>query len=414
MSEGAVGRTSLHPDEALALVEDWNEAPEVERVPLDRALGRALAEDLPALVDQPPFDKSAMDGFAYGEAAPSGSPESETSWRIAGLVAAGHGRPARALAPGECARIMTGAPLPPGAKGVQRVEWTVEDTASGSVRFTRPESISNIIPRGENQRAGDILMPRRVLSAQDIGAIASSGYAEIAVARKPVVCVLSTGDELAAPGETLRDGAIYDTNGVQLAAQAVQAGCDARFLGIVRDEAETIDRAVAEALDSCDILVVSGGVSMGDFDYVPRALAAAGTRQVYHGLAMKPGKPSYFGLRGGKAAFGLPGNPVSTFVGFELFVKAHAYRRLGLRYVPRHVAARLAEPISRRETERLEFLPARLESQRRDEEPLVRPIRYHGSSMLSALAEADCLIRMEIGESRLEEGRIILARLVRP
>ncbi len=411
MSDTSAARTALHPDEALALVESWNEAPELETVSLDRALGRALARELPALMDQPPFDKSAMDGFAYAAAADTAGPD--FAWRVAAILPAGAGRSLAPLGPGECARIMTGAPLPPGADRVQRIEWTTEEPG-GLVRFTKPESETNVILRAENQRAGDRLLSPRMLAPVDIGLLASSGYAELPVARRPRVAVLSTGDELAAPGGELRDGAIFDSNGPQLAAQARAAGCDARYLGSVRDKPGALDLAVAVALESCDVLLLSGGVSMGDFDYVPRALAAAGVRQVYHGLAMRPGKPSYFGLREGRAVFGLPGNPVSTFVNFEVLVKPHLYRRMGLLHKPRLVSALLARGISRKGSDRVEFLPARLERTEAGAAPRVRPLPYHGSSMLSVFAEADCLLRVELGVTAIEEGSWIDARLLRP
>jgi molybdopterin molybdotransferase len=152
---------------------------------------------------------------------------------------------------------------------------------------------------------------------------------------------------------------------------------------------------------------------MGDFDYVPRSLEAAGVKRRFHGLAMRPGKPTFYGLSGTKAAFGLPGNPVSTFVNFEILVKPHLYRRMGLLYSPRLFTGRLASDIRRKAADRVEFLPARSELGAKGES-LVRPITYHGSSMLSVLAEADCLLRLELGEERIEEGRMVSARLIRP
>lgn len=463
----------IHPDEALRLVLEAAPPPEPETVPLSEALGRALPRAVLSAIDHPPFDKSAMDGFACARAGTGaaaagcaccggGSGASGTSagaaapgaaFRVVELVAAG-AAPTRALAPGECARIMTGAPLPSGADSVQRIEWTEpagKDAAGADlVRFTRPESVSNVIRRGENLKAGGGLLGPRLLAPQDLGILASGGVAELEVARRPLVGVVSTGDELAAPGAPLGPASIYDSNGPQLAAQARAAGCEARFYGAFPDEPGALAAVLGRALAECDVVLVSGGVSMGDFDYVPRSLEALGVRRVFHNLAMRPGKPTYFGTLGAKAAFGLPGNPVSTFVNFEVLVRPHLERRMGLDSRPRLVRARLAAPLSRRGSDRVEFLPARLEraplgaagavrgpvgaaeaagvagAARGPEgeaarEPareaaceLARPLGYHGSSMLNVLAEADALLRMEIGVDRIEEGGWVDARLLRP
>jgi molybdopterin molybdotransferase len=408
------GRTALKLEEALRIVAEAAPPPESEKIRLGDALGRVLAETARSAVDQPPFDKSAMDGFAHG----SPLPAPEGPWRVAGLAAARAGGVPSPLKPGECLRIMTGAMVPPGTAAVQRVEWTEALTPSpgGSelVWFTRAEGWDNVIRKGENQKAGDILLTPRILRPQDIGILASSGYEEILVAKRPRVAVVSTGDELIEAGSRLPPSAIYDSNGPQLAAQASTCGCDTRFLGIVRDDEDALAGVFEEALAVCDVLIVSGGVSMGDFDHVPRALARAGVEKLFHGLAMRPGKPVLFGTRRpGASAFGLAGNPVSTFVGFEVLVRPHLAARTGLAWDPRFVGARLAAAVERKETDRLEFLPARLEPGA-DGIPVVRPLAYKGSSMLSALAEADCLVSLAVGVGRLEEGSVVNARLVRP
>ncbi len=389
----------IHPDEALALIARQGISilpEETEAVPLDRALGRVLARDLPATVDQPPFDKSAMDGFAWG-----GTPAD--SYRVLGTLAAGQVAD-RTLAPGDCVRIMTGAPLPPGADRVQRVEWTEE--AEGRVRFTRRESSDNVIRRGENQRAGDLLLGRRILRPTDIGILASSGYARVPVQRRPVVGILSTGDELRTPGEPLVPGAIYDSNGPQLAAQAAAAGCEVRSYGRFPDRPEALDAAVRAALSECDLVLLSGGVSLGDFDFVPEALARNGVEKLFHNLAMKPGKPTFLGRRENSFVLGLPGNPVSTFVNFEILAKAVLALLRGLPPEVPVIRARLAEEVSRRDAERVEFLPARLSGGE------IRALRYSGSSMLSVLAEANALLRLEIGQKTLERGSELDARLL--
>jgi len=400
----------IHPDKALALVLEAAPEPRFETVALADALGRVLARELASTIDHPPFDKSAMDGFAHDAARPSGL------YKVAYVVAAGSSA-GLAIGEGECARIMTGAPLPPGASAVQRVEWTEAAGADSSgaelVRFTKPETVPNVILRGENLRTGEHLLGPRLLAPQDIGILASSGYASVEVSSRPRVAVLSTGNEICEAGRPLREAAIYDSNGPQLAAQAKAAGCEARPFGIVPDEPGRLEEALARALDECDVVLVSGGVSMGDFDLVPRSLSALGVERVFHKVAMRPGKPTWFGRRGSKAVFGLPGNPVSTFVNFEFLVRPHLMRRMGLPYEPRIVSAVLASSHSRRESERVDFLPARLERGVGGLD-LVRPINYKGSSMLNVLAEADCLVRMEIGVVRLEAGEKVDARLIRP
>ncbi len=381
----------MHPDEALRLIQGLKVEilpVEPEPVSLDEAVGRVLSQDLSVLLDQPPFDKSAMDGFAWG-----GAPSD--SWLVVETIAAGE-VPARSLNPGECARIMTGAPLPTGAERVQRVEWTTEE--GGRVRFTKPETVDNVIRRGENQRVGDTLLTRRELRPSDVGILASSGYAQVQVLRRPVVGVVSTGDELRSPGEKLPPGAIYDSNGSQLAAHARSFGCRVVSYGRLPDREDALDAAVRKGLAECDLLVLSGGVSMGDFDYVPRVLLRNGVEKLFHGLAMKPGKPTFLGRRGDAFVVGLPGNPVSTFVNFEVMVRALLRRLQGLPPYAPSLRARTGSDINRGTADRVEFLPARLEA------GIVAPLPYKGSSMLSALAEANALIRMEIGQTHIGKG----------
>ncbi|MBN1241586.1 MAG: molybdopterin molybdotransferase MoeA [Spirochaetales bacterium] len=389
----------IHPDDALALIERLEPALSVETVPLAAALGRVLARSLASPVDQPPFDKSAMDGFAHRL-----PPGTEGEFRVVGSIAAG-GLPAGPIGDGECARVMTGAPLPDGTVSVQRIEWT-EECGPGLVRFTRPEKIDNVIRRGENVRAGDIIMTPRRLRAQDLGILAAAGYAELPVARSPRVGVVSTGDELASPGERLAPGAIYDSNGPQLVAMALAAGARASFYGRHPDSEAALERAAAKALAECDLVVLSGGVSMGDYDYVPAVMARLGVERLFHGVLMKPGKPTWFGRKGGRFVLGLPGNPVSTFVNFEFFGKALLARLQGVRYRPETLRLTLAIDLSRKTADRVEWFPCRREGTE------VRTLPYSGSSMLQALENADCMVRLEIDEKLRPAGSQVDARLL--
>jgi len=396
----------LHPDKALALIEALKPEPRTEVVRLEEALGRALAEEVLAPEDSPPFPKAAMDGFAVSAADPG------PSWRLAATLAAGDA-PGRALARGECAKIMTGAMMPPGADKVVRVEYTREQ--DGVVTLLTEEPYANVIARGENLRKGERVLGPRVLSPQDVGVLASLGRAEVRVAARPEVGVLATGSELRNPGEPLGPGQIYNSNGLQACAQVSAAGGRPRYYGIVRDEPAVLRGAVEKALAECDLLLLSGGVSMGELDFVPGVLRDCGAEILFHKVAIKPGKPTLFARReregGGSPprpayVFGLPGNPVSAFVIFEVFVRPLLARLLGLRYAPRTVRARLAESFQRRDAERVELRPVRLE---RGE---VRALEFHGSAHLNALSGADGLLRLEAGVSRLEEGSWTDVRLL--
>ena len=405
-------RKNIHPDEAISLVLDVAQrifpGPATEIVPLDAALGRALVSSLESPIDHPPFDKSAMDGFAFSGTAINGI------YRVIDSVSAGRSSGAEQK-PGEAIRIMTGAPVPRGTDAVQRIEWTEEKGLDSAgfplVKFTKSETFDNIIRKGENLAAGAELLSPRILSAQDIGILASGGFAAVEVSVKPRVAVISTGDEIEAPGVQLSGASIYDSNGPQLCAQAQAAGASVKYHGIVRDNRDDLLAVFSRALDGSDLVLVSGGVSMGDLDLVPSVLASLGVEAIFHSLAMRPGKPTFFGLRGATAVFGLPGNPVSTFVNFEVLVKPYLFRAMGLAYNPPVIAAILGSPIARKGSDRVEFLPAKLSVS--PEGMVATPLGYRGSSMITVLAEADILLRMELGQSRIEKGETVHARHIR-
>ncbi len=372
-------------------------APSVETVPLADALGRVLARPLTSPIDSPPFDKSAMDGFGVG--AEDDSPE----YRILSVVAAG-GVPDRAVKRGECVRIMTGAMLPPGTARVIRKELAEEK--AGRMRPLGRESSDNVIRRGSSIHSGDLVLGPRPLRPQDIGILAASGIAAIPVAVPPLVGILATGSEIRPPGEPLGPGQIYNSNGPQLAAELAAMRCPSRFFGPVADRPDALRAAVASALESCRLLLLTGGVSEGDYDYVPQSLESLGAEILIHGIAIKPGKPTLFARMGDRFIFGLPGNPVSTFVIFEVFVKELLYRLMGIDWSPPGFAAELGERIARRSTERTEFLPVRIERGK------VFPVAYHGSADLNALAETHGLVRIEKGVAAIEEGERVDVRPV--
>jgi len=382
-------------DEALAIVRRVSVPYREETVALEAALGRVLPREVRSPVDSPPFDKSGMDGFALG------SEDESTELQIVDTVAAG-GAPARAVRRGECARIMTGAMLPAGTGRVIRREYVREEP--DRITLVTPEPGDNVVRRGASIRAGDLLLGPRVLGPQDVGTLAASGIAEVTISVPPRVRVVCTGPEIRPAGEPLRAGEIYDSNGPQLRAQLEAMGCPCMVTSGVPDRLDALVEALARALGSCDVLLLTGGVSAGDFDYVPAALRELGARIRFHRVSVKPGKPTLFAERGDQHVFGLPGNPVSTFIIFEVFVKPYLYRRMGLEWTPRSWRGTLAADLSRSQDDRTEFLPVKVH------QGMVEPVPYRGSAHLNALAEADGLVRLEIGVREVAAGTTVEVR----
>jgi molybdopterin molybdotransferase len=291
---------------------------------------------------------------------------------------------------------MTGAMLPPGTSRVIRVEYVHEEP--GRIRVLTPEQGDNVIRRGASLRAGEPVLRPGVIGPKDVGALAASGIDRVVVAVPPRAAILCTGPEIRPAGVPLGPGQIYDSNGPQLRAQLAAMRCPGRVRTGVEDRPGPLAVAMEEALSGCDVLLLTGGVSAGSFDYVPGCLQETGAEILFHGVAVKPGKPTLFARRGEQYIFGLPGNPVSTFVIFELFVKPFLFRRMGIDWVPASYRGTLAHALKRIAAERTEFLPVRVR------QGLVEAVGYHGSSHLNALAEADGLVRIEVGVHELPEG----------
>jgi molybdopterin molybdotransferase len=362
-----------------------------EEVPLAEAAGRVLAEGATARTDLPPFDASAMDGFALrGEDTPGALPVVE---RIAA------GRPApRELRRGETMAIATGGAVPPGANAIIPLEHVVERDNTIEVA-ERVEEGANVRPRGGDVRAGEVVVPAGTrLGPVQLGALASGGIADISSARRPRAAVLATGSELRRPGEKLQPGEIYEANGVLLAAQLRSAGADVERLEPVADDEEA-HRGALEAGLEADVLVTSGGVSVGPHDLVRSVGAELGIEEVLWGVAVKPGKPLWFGVRGQTLVFGLPGNPVSSLVCFELFVRPAVLALQGLADpLPRFEPGRLARGL-RPNPSRTELVRAR--SRVSDGEIELDVLAGQESHMIARSAGADVLVLVPAGEEEL-------------
>jgi molybdopterin molybdotransferase len=338
-----------HSDSSMISVEEARERIlgfvsrlEPVRVPLLDALGQVLAEDMVAPLDIPPLDNTAMDGYAVRAADTSGATEAAPrTLRVVADLAAGYVSDS-VVGPGEAMRIMTGAPMPAGADAIVPFEETDEPlrgvneapARTGSVRvFRAAEPSANIRFRGEDVRAGQVVMPAgRVVRASEIGVLSSLGLADVRVHRRPVVAILSTGDEVTEPGQPLLPGRIYDANAYGVAALVRKYGGIPKLLGIARDTVDDLTAKIHEGFDA-DMIVTSAGVSRGDFDVVKDVLAREGAIDFWT-VRMKPGKPLAFGAfrtPSGRSVphLGLPGNPVSSMVSFELFGRPALFKMLG-------------------------------------------------------------------------------------
>jgi molybdopterin molybdotransferase len=372
--------------------------PQTEVVPLPDALGRILASDLTAPFMMPPFDKSAMDGYAIRSADPA------DSYRILATIAAGV-VPTVQVEPGTCAKIMTGAMLPAGADQVVRVEYTrVED---GAMHIVQSEKSSNICPRGEDLQAGDLVLKAGCrVRPQEIAALAAMGQTHATVAARPVVGIFATGSELAEPGQPLGKGQIYNSNAHALAAQTAACGALPHILGVVADDPAAIEEALQGAAHIHDLLLFSGGVSAGDFDYVPGALKKFGYATHIEKIAIQPGMPTVLASRGGRFVFGLPGNPVSTFVIFEIFVRQLLMRMMGFAYQPLTLSLPLVNGYRRKAVDRTSYFPIQITA--RGAEALA----YHGSAHIHALSQANGLGLIPAGEHAIAPGQPVYARFI--
>jgi molybdopterin molybdotransferase len=317
-----------------------------QQVDLAASHGRVLAENIRSARDVPPFRNSAMDGYAVRAAdLTAASPRRPVTLRLLEVVGAGS-MATRKVESGTTSKVMTGSLLPVGADAVVRLEDTSEDGEGVKFR-TRTDVGANVREAGEDVRAGEEVLSRgRLLRAADIGLLASLGVTVVRVARRPRVAILTTGNELVEPGEPLGPGQIVNSNAYALAAAVQECGGEPVMIGIVRDEPERLQAAFADAF-SADVVLSTGGVSVGSFDYVRRILQALGYQERFWKVAQKPGKPLTFGLRHGVPTFGLPGNPVSSLVCFYLYVGPTLRKMMGMERVHAPIIrATVSEPIS--------------------------------------------------------------------
>ena len=373
------------------------------------SLGRILAEDIRSDIDIAPFDNSAMDGFAVRVADLEGaSEESPVVLSVVEHVAAG-AFPQVAVGPGQATRIMTGAPVPEGAEAVVMIERTEslesDGGAGGTVAIkTSARPGENIRRRGEDVRTGDVVLSAdEVVTPAAVGLMAAMGRPRVSVYRRPRVAIVATGDELVAIDEYPGPGKIRNSNSYSLAAQVLAAGAEPHILPVARDN-EPDTRAILSRASEFDLMVSTGGVSMGDFDVVKDVLEQIGNLDFWK-VAMRPGAPQTYGTIDGTPFFGLPGNPTSTMVGFELFVRPALRKMMGFAALDRPtVQATLAHDVKKK-SDRRYFLRGRLTTT--DDGYIVALSGAQSSAMLTSMHRANCLVSLAEGESFFSAGSAV-------
>ncbi|MGC3970103.1 MAG: molybdopterin molybdotransferase MoeA [Pirellulales bacterium] len=403
----------LSVDEALATIQACVTALPPRIVPLGEALGCVTAEPVASDVDSPPHDKAMVDGYAIRF---DDLHDGRAELRLLEEVTAGD-VPRLTVESGTTTRIMTGAPLPAGADAVVMVERSSQPAADRIVLDDpKAKSAQHIVRRAAVTSRGDVVLQAgRRITPTVVGLLAEVGRAQVRVLPRPRAAVLATGNELVESSERPQAGQIRNSNGPMLAAQVLRTGAEAVPLGIARDDRDSLRAKIEQGLQA-DLLVLSGGVSAGVLDLVPSVLAELGVREVFHKVQMKPGKPLWFGLYKAadgvpKPVFGLPGNPVSSLVCFELFVRP-AIALLGGHAWPGEPRQRrsLTEAFTHR-GDRPTFWPGRLEGSAEGmPTDRVTPLRWQGSGDLRALVDADCLVCFPAGDRSYATGEEVVVR----
>lgn len=386
--------------EAYKIVTDSSRALPTEKVDLYNATNRVLAMDAEADMDMPPFDKSAMDGYACRRE------DLLLPLKVLEVIAAGK-VPTKKINKGECSKIMTGAIIPEGADCVIMVEQT-KIIGDNSIQFTASNTANNISYKAEDIKKGGIVLKKGLLlQPQHIAILSSIGIANPLVYKQARVAIISTGDELVEPDAIPSISQIRNSNAWQLIAQVKKAGAIPVYLGIAKDSPIETEKMIKNAIAQNDVLLLTGGVSMGDFDFVPEVLQKNGIVLAFQKLLVKPGKPTVFGFNNSCFVFGLPGNPVSAYISFETLTKPLLCKMMGYNYEPLQILLPLATAYNRRKPERLEWLPIKINTAGEAEF-----IEYHGSAHVHSLCFADGIISVAENVTEIKKGEKVHVRLI--
>jgi len=387
-------------EEALKIISNCANPLASEKIKLEESLGRVLATDVYSDMDMPPFNKSAVDGYACRR------DDLQNELKVLETIPAGKS-PSKFIGIGECSKLMTGGMLPKGADTVIMVE-DVEVTGQDTIRFVAQKTSSNYCLKAEDICQGEkVLSKGTLIRPQEIAVLASVGCAFPEVYKQPRIGIISTGDEIVEPHETPAESQIRNSNAYQLMAQAQQAHCKSNYYGIARDTEEATLKLIQQASIESDVVILTGGISAGDFDFVPAVIQQAGYEIKFRQLAVQPGKPVIFATRDGKYLVALPGNPVSSFVQFEMLVKYLVKLITGNSGNHTHLKVVMGADYTRKRTSRKAFFPVFFTP-----DGTAMPVEYHGSAHIHSYIHADGIVIIEIGAAEIKKGTQVNVRLV--
>ena len=368
---------------------------EKESVELAHCLNRVLAEDIKSDIDMPPFNKSAMDGYACRRE------DFHEFLTVIETIPAGY-RPQKVVNKNECSKIMTGSIVPQGADCVVNVENT-EITTDNKIRITDNNTPINICYQGEDIKRGEFVLSHGTLILpQHIAVLANAGISAVPVYRKPRISIITTGSELREPGGVpLPEGCIRNSNSYQLIGQVQRMFIEPDYLGIADDTENSLNLLIQKALSGSDVVLISGGVSMGDYDLVPAVLTANQVNILFDRVAMQPGKPLTFGIKDKTAIFAFPGNPVSAFFLFEIMAKPFIYKLMGHDYNTKMFPLIAGVDFKRKRGDRKTFIPIKIENGK------VFPVEFHGSAHINSLCDAEGIISFPLGVLEIKKGETV-------
>ncbi|MBI5540897.1 MAG: molybdopterin molybdotransferase MoeA [Bacteroidia bacterium] len=387
-------------EDALRTVLEKAKCADKEKVKLLDSTNRFLAQNIIADIDMPPFDKSAVDGYACK------IDDIHNNLEVLETIAAGD-VPKNNIKQNQCSKIMTGAMLPEGADCVLMVEHTqkIDET---HIKLTTEKTGINIAYKAEDIKKDTVLLKEGLLiQPQHIALIASVGYSELLVYKQPRVAVLTTGSELVEPDTKPALGQIRNSNAWQIYSQVQKINAIPVYFGIIEDTEEKTDLAIKKAISENDVVILTGGVSMGDFDFVPKILKQNNVDLIFEKIKIRPGKPTVFGVHKDAFVFGLPGNPVSSFVLFEILVKPFLQKMMGSNEVQKNIYLTLGTDFKRAKADVMLWVPSKI-----NEKGEVVPVEYHRSAHVSSLCNADVLFPVSIGVFELKKGDIVNVRQI--